>query len=431
MHHETAAQSSPFKEIFLYLFSLSFFRSKVFFYHSVHMVRRSLDRRALAWLSVGHAVNDMNQGAVPALLPFLIAERGLTYAAAGGVVLAATFLSSLIQPVLGHLSDRRPLPFLIPLGVLAAGGGLALAGAVTSYPATIAAILVSGAGVAAFHPESARYANYASGGRRATGMSVFSVGGNLGIALGPAAVAALAGLGGVAGLVWLAVPACLMAGLLFRELPRLRPLRPAPAAPSLDPDAGGVQWSAFARLSLVIVIRSLFSFGLVSFVPLYLVRVRGLPKGEAALAVTVMLLSGALATLAGGRLADRFGRRAVLIGFLLPLAPLLGLFLRAPGLFSFACLALLGAGTVGTYSVAVVMGQEYLPGREGIAGGVTMGLAIGLGGAGVPLLGALADRHGVAAVFPVLAALPLLAAAFSATLPGPRAAFRREVPNAA
>jgi FSR family fosmidomycin resistance protein-like MFS transporter len=390
-----------------------------------------LDRRALSWLAAGHVVNDMNQGAVPALLPFLIAERGLTYTAAGGIVLAATLLSSLIQPVLGHLSDRRPLPFLIPLGVLAAGGGLALAGAVTSYPATIAAILLSGAGVAAFHPESARYANYASGERRATGMSVFSVGGNLGIALGPVAIAALAGSGGVARITWMILPAVLMAALLARELPRLRPLRPQAAHVLAQAGADGPRWSAFARLSGVIVIRSLFAFGLVSFVPLYLVRVRGVPKEAAALAVTAMLLAGALATLAGGRLADRFGRRAVLVGFLLPLAPLLVFFLRVPGLAGLASLVLIGGGTVGTYSVAVVMGQEYLPGREGIAGGVTMGLAIGIGGAGVPLLGALADRQGVAAVFPVLAALPLLAATLSATLPGPRPAFRREAPSAA
>ncbi|MDL2718566.1 MAG: MFS transporter [Acidobacteriota bacterium] len=395
------------------------------------MASRTADRRALSWLAAGHVVNDMNQGAVPALLPFLIAERGLSYAAAGGVVLAATLLSSLIQPVLGHLSDRRPLPFLIPLGVLAAGGGLALAGAVTSYWATIAAVLLSGAGVAAFHPESARYANYASGERRATGMSVFSVGGNLGIALGPVAIAALAGTGGVARVTWMILPAALMAALLVRELPLLRPLRPQASHSLAGEGTDRPKWGAFSRLSGVIVIRSLFAFGLVSFIPLYLVTVRGVPKERAALAVTAMLLAGALATLAGGRLADRFGRRAVLVGFLLPLAPLLVFFLRVPGVAGLASLVLIGGGTVGTYSVAVVMGQEYLPGREGIAGGVTMGLAIGIGGIGVPLLGALADRRGVAAVFPVLMALPLLAAALSATLPAPRPTVRREAPSAA
>ena len=137
----------------------------------------------------------------------------------------------------------------------------------------------------------------------------------------------------------------------------------------------------------MIAVRSLFAFGLVSFVPLYLVKVRGVPKREAALAVTAMLLAGAVATLAGGRLADRFGRRAVLVGALLPLAPLLAFFLHAPGIAGLATLVLIGGCTVATYSVAVVMGQEYLPGREGIAGGVTMGLAIGVGGAGVPAFG--------------------------------------------
>jgi FSR family fosmidomycin resistance protein-like MFS transporter len=395
------------------------------------MTSSTADRRALYWLSAGHVVNDMNQGAVPALLPFLIAERGLTYAAAGGIVLAATLLSSLIQPVLGHLSDRRPLPFLIPLGVLAAGGGIALAGAVTSYSATIAAILISGAGVAAFHPESARYANYASGDRRATGMSVFSVGGNVGIALGPVAIAALAGSGGVARVTWMILPAGLMAALLAREIPRLGPLRRKASEALARAGSDRPRWGAFTRLSAVIVIRSLFAFGLVSFVPLFLVTVRGVPKTRAALAVTAMLLAGAVATLAGGRLADRFGRRAVLLAFLLPLAPLVIFFLRVPGAAGFLSLVLIGAGSVGTYSLAVVMGQEYLPGREGIAGGVTMGLAIGLGGAGVPLLGALADRRGVAAVFPVLAALPVLAAALSATLPERRVAVRREAPSAA
>jgi FSR family fosmidomycin resistance protein-like MFS transporter len=260
---------------------------------------------------------------------------------------------------------------------------------------------------------------------------VFSVGGNLGIALGPVAISFLAGSGGVARIVWMALPAGIMAALLARELPRLRVLRPEASRARAHRDAVPPRWGAFARLSAVIVVRSLFAFGLVSFVPLYLVKVRGVPKQEAALAVTAMLLAGAVATLAGGRLADRFGRRAVLVGSLFPLAPLLAFFLHAPGIAGLASLVLIGGGTVTTYSVAVVMGQEYLPGREGIAGGVTMGLAIGVGGAGVPLLGALADRQGVASVFPVLAALPLLAAALSLTLPGPRPALRREVPNAA
>ena len=390
---------------------------------------RSPDRRALTWLAAAHALNDMYQSAVPALLPFLVAERGLTYAAAGGLVLAASAVSSLLQPLLGAASDRRALPALMPVGILVAGAGIAAAALAPNYALTAAAVLVSGVGVAAFHPEAARHANYASGARRATGMSIFSVGGNLGIAAGPALVTLLASAGGVRGVAWMALPAAFAALLLVRELPRLASFRPAvEAARGASPEPP--RWGAFLTLSSIIVIRSMMSFGLTAFIPLWLVSARGVPRGRATLALTVMLLAGAVATLVGGRLADRFGRRRVLVGSLLPLAPLIFATLATPGPAVLVPLALTGAFSIASYSVAVVMGQEYLPGREGIAGGVTMGLAIGLGGAGVPLLGLLADHSGVASVFGPIAALPVAAALLALTLPG-RPLLRRAVPSAA
>jgi FSR family fosmidomycin resistance protein-like MFS transporter len=387
------------------------------------------DRNALTILAAAHAVNDAYQSAVPALLPFLIAERGLTYAAAGGLVLAASAVSSFLQPLLGAASDRRALPFLMPLGILLAGAGIAAATLAPGYALTAAAVLVSGAGVAVFHPEAARHANYASGQKRATGMSIFSVGGNLGIALGPAAVTLLATAGGVRGVAWMAAPAVLAAVLLTRELPRLAAFRPAAEA-VLAASPAPPRWGAFLSLSSIITIRSMMSFGLTASIPLWLVSARGVPRSQATLALTVMLLAGAGATLAGGRLADRFGRRRVLVASLLPLAPLIALTLATPGPAVLIPLALTGAFSIASYSVAVVMGQEYLPGREGIAGGVTMGLAIGLGGAGVPLLGLVADRWGVTTVFGPIAALPVIAAALALTLPG-RPLLRRAVPTAA
>ena len=390
---------------------------------------RPPDRNALTILAAAHAVNDAYQSAVPALLPFLVAERGLTYAAAGGLVLAASAVSSFLQPLLGAASDRRALPFLMPLGILLAGAGIAAATLVPGYALTAAAVLVSGAGVAVFHPEAARHANYASGEKRATGMSIFSVGGNLGVALGPAAVTILATAGGVRGVAWMAAPAVLAAVLLTRELPRLAAFRPAAEA-VLAASPAPPRWGAFLSLSSIITLRSMMSFGLTAFIPLWLVSARGVPRSRAALALTVMLLAGAAATLAGGRLADRFGRRRVLVGSLLPLAPLIALTLATPGPAVLVPLALTGAFSIASYSVGVVMGQEYLPGREGIAGGVTMGLAIGLGGAGVPLLGLVADHWGVAAVFGPIAALPVIAAALALMLPG-RPLLRRAVPTAA
>jgi FSR family fosmidomycin resistance protein-like MFS transporter len=390
---------------------------------------RSPGRRALATLAAAHAVNDAYQSAVPALLPFLVAERGLSYAAAGGLVLAASAVSSFLQPLLGAASDRRALPFLMPLGILLAGAGIAAAALAPTYALTAAAVLVSGAGVAAFHPEAARHANYASGARRATGMSVFSVGGNLGIAMGPAAVSLLAWAGGVPAVAWMAAPAVLAAALVARELPLLASFRPAAeAVRAASPEPP--RWGAFLSLSSIIVIRSMMSFGLTAFVPLWLVSARGVPRGRATLVLTVMLLAGAAATLVGGRLADRFGRRRVIVVSLLPLGPLILIALATPGPAVLLPLALTGAFSIASYSVSVVMGQEYLPGREGIAGGVTMGLAIGLGGAGVPLLGLVADRWGVASVFGPLAALPVIAAALALALPG-RSPLRRAVPTAA
>ncbi len=387
------------------------------------------DRRALAWLAAAHATNDMYQSAVPALLPFLVAERGLSYTAAGGLVLFASAISSLLQPILGAASDRRAIPSLMPVGILLAGAGIAAAALAPGYWTTAAAVVLSGAGVAAFHPEAARHANYASGSRRATGMSVFSVGGNLGIAAGPAVVTLLATVGGVRGVAWIAVPAFLAAFLLTRELPHLASFRPAAeAVRAAAPEEP--RWGPFLTLSSIIVIRSMMSFGLSTFVPLWLVSARGVPRGRATLALTVMLLAGAVATLVGGRLADRYGRRRVLMGSLLPLAPLILLTLLTPSPAVLVPLALTGAFSIASYSVAVVMGQEYLPGREGIAGGVTMGLAIGLGGAGVPLLGLVADRWGVTSAFGPIAVLPLLALALAAALPG-TALLRRAAPSAA
>src|SRR5512135_184865 len=173
------------------------------------MIRRlsaGVDRRAMATLSAGHMFTDIGQGAIPALLPFLISKDHLSYAAASALVLAATISSSVIQPLFGHVSDRLSLPWLMPLGPALGGLGVALAGLASSYALTFAAVVVSGLGVAAFHPEGSRFANYVSGARRASGMSLFSVGGNVGFALGPVLVTPLMLVFGLHGTTFVLVP---------------------------------------------------------------------------------------------------------------------------------------------------------------------------------------------------------------------------------
>src|SRR5438045_7792346 len=143
-------------------------------------MRVGVDRRAMAALSAGHLFTDIAQGSIPALLPFLIARDHLSYAAASALVLAATISSSVIQPLFGHVSDRLSLPWLMPLGPALGGLGVALAGIAPNYGLTFAAIVLSGIGVAAFHPEGSRFANYVSGTRRASRMSLVSVRGHAG-----------------------------------------------------------------------------------------------------------------------------------------------------------------------------------------------------------------------------------------------------------
>ena len=172
------------------------------------------DRRGLAVLATGHLWADFLQGAIPALLPFLIAERGYSYAAAGALVLASSVGSSLVQPLFGIASDRLALPWLMPAGLALGGAGLALVGLTESYPATVAAVAVSGLGVAAFHPEGARYANYVSRGQRGRGMSMFSLGGNAGFALGPLLVTPAVLAFGLHGTLLALIPLWLAAGLL-------------------------------------------------------------------------------------------------------------------------------------------------------------------------------------------------------------------------
>lgn len=368
-------------------------------------------------LAVGHLCNDLYQGAVPALLPFLIAARGLSYTAAAGLVLAATVISSLVQPTLGHYSDRHPLPWLLPAGVLVGALGLALAGLAPSYPLLCGSVILSGMGVAAFHPDAARFATHVSGQRRASGMSLFAVAGNAGFALGPLAATPLVLRFGLSGVGFLLAPAALVALLLAVELPRLMTFRPAIAGGRSGPPAAPAMWGAFCRLSGVVVLRSVVYFGLLTFVPLYYVRMLGTSAATANRALAVISLAGAAGTLLGGRLADRVGRRVVVAGALGLVTPLLLGFLAVGPALGFIFLALLGVATIAPFSVSVVMGQEYLPGRLGIASGVTMGLAIGLGGVGAPLLGLVADRFGLVATLVVIAALPILAVALALTLP--------------
>jgi FSR family fosmidomycin resistance protein-like MFS transporter len=375
----------------------------------------------MAALAGGHLATDFANGALPALLPFFVDRFDLSYTLAATLMLASAVSSSVIQPFFGLWSDRRGAIWLLPAGVAVAGTGMALAAGAPSYALVLVFVLVSGLGVAAYHPEGSKLAAYTSGRRRASGMSLFSIGGNLGYALGPAVATPLVIAFGLRGGLMLALPCLAVAALLVataRYLASFAPKRGAAAA-----QGGGNRPGALGLLLAVIALRSVAWFGLVTFVPLWEVSL-GHSKAYGNQLLTLMLLTGGLGTLAAGPLADRIGRRPVLIGSLAATAPLAFVFVTVGGVVGAVALALVGVCVIGTFGVTMVMSQEYLPRQIGMASGLSIGMSIGLGGVAAVALGALADTVDLRTSLYVCAAVPVLAVALAAFLPSSRAPAR-------
>ena len=374
-----------------------------------------VDRRAIRALAVGHCASDFCQGCVPALLPFLIRDRGYSYAAAGSLFLIASLGSSLVQPLLGHYADRIAAGWLMPAGALLGGIGIALAGVLESYAACAAGLLAGGLGVAAFHPEGARFASYVSGSKPATGMSLFSVGGNAGFALGPIAVALCVGVGGLHATPLLFLLPLAASLALATQLPYLERFRPAPTA--RHERAGEDDWPAFSLAAGVSIARTGAAFGLQAFIPSYFLVELSSSAEAGEWAVSAMLVAGAVGTLLGGRSADRHGNRVTMVWSLalfavlsaaLPLAPLAGVVVLV---------VLCGLVMDASYSPTVVLAQGFLAGRVGLASGITLGLSVGVGALCVWLLGLLADAQGLRAALVAITGLVAFALALSLALP--------------
>lgn len=357
---------------------------------------------AIRHLSLGHACVDVYQGAVAALVPYFVAERAYSYAAASGVVLAASLLSSVVQPLFGALTDRWPLPWLLPLSALTAGAGVALSGVTDSYALTLAAVAVSGIGVAAYHPEAARSARVAAGGSHRA-MGWFALGGNLGFAAAPLLVMAVVGLGGLGASPLLVVPA-LVGAVLCAAAVRSAGSREGSTVPSTG--AGRDDWPSFLRLSGAVVCRSIVFVGLSSFVSSYVPQRAGGGEVAGTAALCVLYAGGAVGTVAGGRLAERYGRLTVVRrSYALTVLAVAGVVL-APGPLVYLFVALTSAGLYVPFSLHVTLGQDYLPRRLGTASGVTLGLTVSVGGLAAPAVGALADATSLRFALVPLVALP-------------------------
>jgi MFS transporter, FSR family, fosmidomycin resistance protein len=333
-----------------------------------------------------------------------------------------------VQPGFGALTDKyRNLGWLVAAGLLVAGLGIGASGLGDNYLITWVAVAASGIGVAAYHPEATRTARGLAGDSTQA-MSWFSVGGNLGIALGPVIVTSVLLATRLPGTPLLALPAVVMAAVLAVRRPwrvsgsgRRRPGRAT---------AGRVQaddWHGFARLTVVVVLRSIAYFGIASLLALYAIRHFGEPAAVGSAALTTFIGAGVIGTLSGGWLADRWQRVGVLrLGYGLSAVAAVMLVTAPDIAVLFVAAFALGIVLFAPFAVQVTLGQDFLPNRIGVASGVTLGLAVSAGGVAAPLFGLLADSRGLTAALAVIAVFPAIACALTFLLRDPRRAVRTD-----
>jgi FSR family fosmidomycin resistance protein-like MFS transporter len=380
-------------------------------------MRDELDRGAMATLSGGHLAVDFASGAVPALLPFFVLEFDLSYTRTAILMLAVLVSSSLVQPLFGLLSDRRGAMWLLPGGIAVGGLGIGLAAVAPRYELVVLLVFAGGIGIAAYHPEGAKFAAYASGRKRASGMSYFNIGGNTGYALAPIVVTPLVLWLGLEGGLLAMAPVLVIAVVLLRSVGNLASLAPDRTTRAAARGVDDVR--ATTILGLVIGLRSVAWFGLLTFVPLWVVD-QGGTEGEGNRTLSLMLVAGAAGTLLLGPVADRIGLRRTLLVTQIALPPLIVAFVAVGGAAGTVALMLVGLCVVGTFGVTMVLSQLYLPRHVGMASGLSVGLSMGLGGVAAVALGAVADAVDLETALYVAAAAPALGAVLCLALPRPR-----------
>ncbi|APR51302.1 MFS transporter [Sphingomonas koreensis] len=363
-------------------------------------------------VAVAHLLNDLIQAVLPAIYPMLKEKYRLSFGQIGWIALVYQFTASLLQPWIGLYTDKRPLPYLLPLGMvvtLAGIGGLAIAG---SYAALILASAVIGVGSATFHPEASRVARMASGGRFGTAQSAFQVGGNTGSALGPIIASAIVLPFGQTSVGWLAFAAIAAIWVLFgvtRWRVRHSLAQAGTAAISTaSPHSRREIVRALSAIGILMFAKFIYIGAFTNYFTFYLIERFDLTARESQFYLFCFLAAVAVGTFAGGPVGDRIGRKAVIWASFLGVAPFAMVLPHANLFWTAGFAILIGLIMSSAFAALVVYAQELVPGRVGLVSGLMFGLMFGISGLGAAGLGQLADLNGIVWVYKFCAYLPLL-----------------------
>jgi FSR family fosmidomycin resistance protein-like MFS transporter len=367
----------------------------------------------IAAISVCHCLNDLMQSLVPSLYPVLKTAYGLDFGQVGLIQLVFMLTASLLQPVIGVYTDRRPLPFSLTAGMLLTLVGLVALAYAGSYGTILAAAALIGMGSAIFHPEASRVARMAAGGRHGTAQSLFQVGGNFGSAVGPLLAAFIVVPRGQGAVAWFSVAALAGMAILgqvgrwYRA--RLRAPRSARHGHAAEHNLSrGRVTAAIILLVVLIFSKYVYMSSLTSYYTFYLIHHFGLSVSNAQLCLFVFLGSVAVGTIAGGPIGDRFGRKGVIWGSILGVLPFTLALPYANLVGTIALTIPIGLILASAMPQIVVFAQELLPGRVGLVSGLFLGFAFGFGGIGAAVLGEIADHTSIEFVYRLVAFMPAI-----------------------
>lgn len=357
-----------------------------------------MNKRAIWTLAFGHFVNDFLNGTLGAILPLLTVHFHLSYTQVGALMMTANVSSSLVQPLFGMLSDKKGSPWFLPFSAMALGLGLLWLPFAPSFVWLLPAVVFSGIGSAAFHPDGSRAVYFAAGGKRGLAQSIFQIGGNSGMAVSALSLWFLGNVTGLKGTAWLMIGAVLSTVLLASLVrwfggmlqAHRRELAAKRGVPTGKPSKSGL-----TLLVSIVTVRAWIISGITTFVPLYVEHMFGVPARNVWGYNFVFLLCGAFGTLLGGPLADRLGQRNVIRISMMVSSPLAILLPYLPRALLFVDLGALGFFLLSTFAVTVIYGQEMLPGNIAMVSGLLIGFAGGIGGIGTMLMGHLADQFGL------------------------------------